>query len=443
MAIALVAAAARSVQVSPLNITLPAEKAVGQLCVVSIVFNQGVGWVTGDLAGPSGFAAEEAITENGTLIGGIVYWKILTQADVDATTIDVTFSGSGNPSSLTTLWTGFDPIDPIGIFASQQNASASSIATPSVNVADAGSTLVVVGMTASEAVQVTAHSYSAYANLAQPSPVDAQGGGGTGAWRRISIAYDDDVAAGATTAYAPSLTGGPAISIGYQFAIRAPSLTGGSVLQLGADGAGKKERTQVFGHDTEGTVHVPYSVNADETTGNASEVVASHNMYGGANYGLAVRSIDESYGGGRTPRTFYAQDVNSSTTEAFFTLTPTTNFATGTAATTHTVTSGKTFRVLSFGLSDRATNATSPPNYGYARLRVNTGGTATTASPIIATASNNHPKSAAIGIGDHTVGQFPDGIDIPAGASLGITFFTGSGTAARTTWDCFLHGYEY
>lgn len=214
----------RGVANTPMDITLPATKAVGQLCIIPIVFNPGSGWVAGTPSGPAGWNLLEPIEENGALIAACCFWKVLEQADIDATTIDISWSaGVGNPSTVGTLWTDFDENDPIGAFEQHLNASASSIATSSITAEADGSALLVAAGTASESVQVTNHNYSAYPELTEVA--EQATGGGTGTWRRASVAYDSSISSGATTAYSVGMTGGPAVSAAWQIEIRPAAST--------------------------------------------------------------------------------------------------------------------------------------------------------------------------------------------------------------------------
>lgn len=213
-------------------------------------------------------------------------------------------------------------------------------------------------------------------------------------------------------------------------------------MQVGADGAGKKERTQTF-VDGSDTTHVAYNINVDESTGNQTRMLNAHPST--SDYALISRNLDEGEPGGivRYAHSYTAKDLNSNTTETLQTLTPVADFVAETAGTSFVVPANRVFRIQAFILACRIANATSPPLYGWARLRVDPSTTVTAASPMVAEIMCFVTKAAAIGVGDVRSSPVGNGIDIPAGASWGITLQTATGTAARTLWDITVIGYEF
>lgn len=148
------------------------------------------------------------------------------------------------------------------------------------------------------------------------------------------------------------------------------------------------------------------------------------------------------------PRTFKClytpTEINSNSTEALVTLTPTNDFATGTAANNFTVPAGKTFRPQMLIMGGRVATANAPPNWGVARLRANVSGAVAVSSPLIGSVHIRLRNTNAVAIGHVDSFRFPEGtVDLPAGASYGISFDTATGTVARTVWSICLIGYEF
>lgn len=160
-------------------------------------------------------------------------------------------------------------------------------------------------------------------------------------------------------------------------------------------------------------------------------------------YGLLTRDVrDEDLS--RTFKCYYTpSEISSNATEALISLTPTSGFVTGSAATAFTVAAGVTFRPQLLILGGRIATATSPPNYAVARLRAVPSGSVSATSPLIGAVGVRLRNVTAPGIGAVDAFRFLEGTaDIPAGGQFGISFDTASGVAARTVWSVCLVGYE-
>lgn len=180
--------------------------------------------------------------------------------------------------------------------------------------------------------------------------------------------------------------------------------------------------------------HDQYSILTDESTGNTARVLNANPA--SSDYGLATRPIPLA----RVQRSFATASggVTGVSTEALLSMVPVTGFVAAAAATAFTVTAGKTFRIQMITMSVRA-NATA--NMAQVRLRVNTGGTVITTSPLIVQLTCPAVASVAQ-VGTTEVATFPDGLDIPAGASFGLGQFCTVTTAAPLVDACIV-GYEY
>lgn len=208
-----------------------------------------------------------------------------------------------------------------------------------------------------------------------------------------------------------------------------------SFIQVGADGTGKKKRTQTHTVDTQ-TVHTGYDIVTADTVDAQAPVL--NTMPATGDYGLSVRAVAPS----RTQMLFQVSDLQGNTTEALQTLTPVVDFTTGTGAATFTVTTGKTFVVSHLGIQNRSNAATA--FWALANLRVNTGGTVTATSPIALTSTLPYRSvaAAAANFGSFDEVWYPGGLWIPSGASWGVSFVSSSGTAVRLRFDIYLTGWE-
>lgn len=202
---------------------------------------------------------------------------------------------------------------------------------------------------------------------------------------------------------------------------------------LNPDAAGKKIRTQsrTVGANS---VHEQYTITCDEATGNAARVLNA--VPASTDYGQVVRPVPVT----RTQRSIYAQATaaNAVTTEALISCTSVLNFTTGSTATTHTVTAGKTFHIQSITLGFALT--ASAANWGRINLRVNTGGTATATSPIAASVTVATQSTAVAGGGGFGLATYADGLWLPAGASFGISHVALATTAIV---NFIIVGYEF
>lgn len=119
------------------------------------------------------------------------------------------------------------------------------------------------------------------------------------------------------------------------------------------------------------------------------------------------------------------------TTEALRSLVPQTNLTASGAATTFTVPAGKTLRILGFNVIVRQGATTSALSITF-NLRAVLTGTVAATSPIIANTSasvTNVVGASASGGG--TLGQF---IELPSGASYGVSDLSNATSASTTVW---------
>lgn len=200
---------------------------------------------------------------------------------------------------------------------------------------------------------------------------------------------------------------------------------------------GKKMRTNTrtgMGPSGTDTVHESYVINIDETSGTSARVLTT--APGASDAGVVVRPVLPT----RTQRTLYSQSFASVTSEVLLNLSQVLNFATATTGTTWTVTSGKVFRVQSIYLTNRLSAATH--NWVRVNLRAVASGTVAATSPIIATVSLPTVPigTAAANYGQSIVQAFPDGLELPSGASFGLSHIGAAATGAN---DVVVVGYEY
>jgi hypothetical protein len=161
-------------------------------------------------------------------------------------------------------------------------------------------------------------------------------------------------------------------------------------------------------------VYDTYSIVTDETTGNAARVLNANPST--SDYGLLVRDVPPT----RTQRAFHGLDAATATSETLFTLTPVTNFVTGSTGTSIAVPSGKTFVIQNIFAGFRQGTATAA--YSRVIVRVNPSGAVTTTSPVIAGALIP-TQLAAIGGGNMIQIPLVGGGEIPvgSGAQIGAT----------------------
>lgn len=152
--------------------------------------------------------------------------------------------------------------------------------------------------------------------------------------------------------------------------------------------------------------------------------------------GFSVQSLVDA---GRTAVTLLAEAVAGAAAEALITLTQSKQFAATTTGTGYTVTAGKTLRLTSITIAWISTTTTA--NTTRIRIRVNTAGAATTSSPLVWSARVAWGAATFIANQGETVTiAIPGGLDIPAGAGVGVTHLE---AAANGTIDVSLVGFEF
>lgn len=208
-----------------------------------------------------------------------------------------------------------------------------------------------------------------------------------------------------------------------------------SFIQMPGDGTGKKVRTQsrVVGVDT---VHESYVINTDPTDGSAAAV--KNVPPGASDYGMVVRRVDPA----RTQRNFQlVAFATTATADTMMSITPITGFASAAAATSFAITAGKTFRIQAIMAAMRLSSAAT--HYAQIRVRVNTNGAVTTASPIIANILLPAPAALA-NAGIAVPLDIPEGLDVPASAGANVQIgFSVQTSLIATVVDCMVMGYEY
>jgi hypothetical protein len=142
---------------------------------------------------------------------------------------------------------------------------------------------------------------------------------------------------------------------------------------------------------------------------------------------------------GRTQVTLYVDAIAGITTEALATLSITKGGAAQTAATSYTVTAGKTLRLQAMTCSASTTGSTTA---GYCKVRVRQAATVAATSPIILSAVTTYAGVAYYAV--PTSLDIPDGLEIAGGQQVGIShldsqLYTGGSTGVSIC----LIGYEY
>jgi hypothetical protein len=124
---------------------------------------------------------------------------------------------------------------------------------------------------------------------------------------------------------------------------------------------------------------------------------------------------------GRQELTLHAVNVVGVTTEALFSMTPVTDFVNGTAGTSYTVPTGKKLVITSITATSKVNGATESATTF--NLRVNPSGAAAATSPIAWTGTTGCPDPASVANNGlpPICATFPDGIEIPAGAGVGVS----------------------
>ena len=151
---------------------------------------------------------------------------------------------------------------------------------------------------------------------------------------------------------------------------------------------------------------------------------------------LAVQAPKDA---GRTYISITADRIAGITTEALITTLTVNKAGTATAGqTSYTVTAGKTFRLTS--LYVEILNTTTVVNRVLVRVRVNSGGAAVLASPVVLMNLASGAAALAAAGGNQSV-SIPDGLEIPAGSGIGISQLCTVTTAGIVSVT--LVGYEY
>jgi hypothetical protein len=167
--------------------------------------------------------------------------------------------------------------------------------------------------------------------------------------------------------------------------------------------------------------------------GNASQYAEVNPKGTQADNGLGVQHLHDA---GRTLITLYVDNIAGITTEALATLNIVKGGTNQTAATSYTVTSGKTLRIQSFHFS--TTNPSTTNASGRARIRF--ASTVAANSPIAYAAAVGGTGAAAqdSGVSDMS---FSDGLEIAGGLQIGISHIESSAIASGVNF-C-LVGFEY
>jgi len=142
---------------------------------------------------------------------------------------------------------------------------------------------------------------------------------------------------------------------------------------------------------------------------------------------------------GRTYITISADRIAGITTEALITsLNVNKGGSVTSGVTSYTVTAGKIFRITSFYVE--VLNTTTVDNRVLVRARVNNGGVAVLASPVVLMNLASGPAALAAAGGSAFL-SIPDGLEIPAGSGIGISQLCTVTTAGIVSVA--LVGYEY
>lgn len=141
---------------------------------------------------------------------------------------------------------------------------------------------------------------------------------------------------------------------------------------------------------------------------------------------------------GRTFVVISADRVAGATSEALISFSKNVGGTVTTGQTTYTVTTGKTLRCQIFQIE--ILNTTTVANRSIQRLRGVLSGTANATSPVLLQAVAPASSAVATGAGQETF-MVPDGLELPSGASIGISHLENVTTAGIVS--TLLVGYEY
>jgi len=150
----------------------------------------------------------------------------------------------------------------------------------------------------------------------------------------------------------------------------------------------------------------------------------------------AASSVQNLKDSGRTQVTLFADNITGVTTEALATMSITKGVVAQTAATSYTVTSGKTFRVQAIFVEAHATSTTATQS----RVRLRSAASSLLAtSPILALVSVTS-RTAVADSGQAEQFNFPDGLEIAGGTVVGFSHIESTTSSAVSV--CIV-GFEY
>ena len=210
-----------------------------------------------------------------------------------------------------------------------------------------------------------------------------------------------------------------------------PVITGSGTVTFIMQGIDSSVEPNPVVGQTDGTkLHVTLD---DAAGGNAANTVVKGTQAGRA---LGTQDLKDS---GRTNVTLFGDQITGVTSEALATMQIVKGLVAQTAATSYTVTAGKTLRIQSMSVTVRDTTSTLA--MGRVRIRgVNSGSVAANSPLVAALEVVNMPGTAAANIGESDMWCFPDGIEIPGGAQIGVSHI--ENTTSSTISFCIV-GYEY
>lgn len=144
----------------------------------------------------------------------------------------------------------------------------------------------------------------------------------------------------------------------------------------------------------------------------------------------------------RTQVAFVLSDATPTTVDALTTLGVfVQNFTTLAASSVYTVTAGKTLRLQSMTFSIANATTAGVGTVGVFRLRVTTGVLLSTLSPVIWSGQVSLTSNAAGLVAGWEHASFPDGIEIPAGGLVGVSYFV-KAAVSQSRLSYSLVGYE-
>lgn len=145
----------------------------------------------------------------------------------------------------------------------------------------------------------------------------------------------------------------------------------------------------------------------------------------------------------RTPVSYYAiaAAAGATTVETAISLTRALSTGATSTADSFAVTSGKKFRITSFSVATRGHNTATAQSTTF-NLRLSSGATTTTSTPVVISARSATPATA--NAWDRVIFPIPDGYEITGDGTLQFGV-TAAATYVTTgpTWDVNIIGYEY